>query len=44
VKAEVLLQKEMRLHEHLRQIVLLHSSTKEGAKNVFQALKIGLSY
>ena len=44
VKAEMLVQEKMRLHEHLRQIVLLPSSTKEVAKKVFQALQIALSF
>jgi hypothetical protein len=44
VKAEMLLQEKMRLREHLRQIVLLLSSTKEVAKNIFQALQIALSF
>jgi hypothetical protein len=44
VKAEILSQEKMRLHEHLRPIVFLRSSAKEVAKNAFQALHIALSF
>jgi predicted RNA-binding protein with PUA domain len=44
VKIEVLSQGKMRLHEHLRPIVFLHSSAKEVPKNAFQAPQIALSF
>jgi hypothetical protein len=44
VKIEILSQGKMRLHEHLRPIVFLPSSTKKVAKNAFQALQIALSF
>ena len=44
VKAEILSQGKLRLHEHLLPIVFLLSSAKEVAKNAFQALHMAWSF
>jgi hypothetical protein len=44
VKAEILSQGKIRLHEHLHTIVFLHSSAKELVKNAFHALHKVLSF